>query len=190
MVELRMVSEANFSFGITSRALSDVLMNVYVRPISSTVPSTPSTVTRSPSRSGWVKAMTRPETKFASGRLRGEADDEADDGGGREQAGGDRPHLRDDEQRGEDPERDDRGHQAAAQHAVAGRGPGRKLAARHPPVDELREDDRGHDDPDNDQPALPEPHGRSIRREGGRSLATRKADFGAKSAQTRRSLPR
>ena len=45
IVELRMVSEASFSFGITSRALSCVRMNVYVRPISSTMPSAPSTTT-------------------------------------------------------------------------------------------------------------------------------------------------
>src|SRR5207244_829675 len=56
------------------------------------------------------------------GALRGKADDEADDCRGREQAGGDRPHLRDDEQRGENSEGDDRGHQAAAKHLVAGGG--------------------------------------------------------------------
>src|SRR6185437_7411612 len=64
IVELRIVSEASFSFGITRRAPSSVRMNVYVRPISSTVPGMPSSSTRSPSRIGCVKAISRPATKF------------------------------------------------------------------------------------------------------------------------------
>jgi len=59
-----MVSEASFSFGITSRALSAVRMKVYVSPISSTVPATPPTSTSSPSRIGCVKAIIRPATKL------------------------------------------------------------------------------------------------------------------------------
>ncbi len=39
---LRMVSEASFSFGTTILEWSAVRMNVYVRPISSTTPSSPS----------------------------------------------------------------------------------------------------------------------------------------------------
>ena len=68
IVELRMVSEASFSFGITSRALSSVRMNVYMSPISSTAPPTPATSTQSPSRSGCVMAIMTPATKFPSVR--------------------------------------------------------------------------------------------------------------------------
>ena len=68
IVELRMVSEASFSFGITSRALSSVRMKVYISPISSTTPSTPLTSTQSPSRRGWVIAIISPATKFPSVR--------------------------------------------------------------------------------------------------------------------------
>ena len=68
IVELRMVSEASFSFGITSRALSAVRMKVYMSPISSTAPSTPLTSTQSPSRSGCVIAIMRPATKLPSVR--------------------------------------------------------------------------------------------------------------------------
>src|SRR5262245_50880068 len=64
IVELRIVSEANFSFGMTSRSPSSLRINVYVSAISSTVPMVPSTSTRSPSRMGWVKAISRPATKF------------------------------------------------------------------------------------------------------------------------------
>ena len=42
IVALRMVSEASFSFGITSLVSSSARTNVYVRLISSTTPSTPS----------------------------------------------------------------------------------------------------------------------------------------------------
>ena len=68
IVEFVMVSEANFSFGITSRALSSVRMNVYISPISSTEPSTPPTSTQSPSRSGCVIAIISPATKLPSVR--------------------------------------------------------------------------------------------------------------------------
>jgi hypothetical protein len=68
IVELRMVSEASFSFGITSLALSSVRMNVYISVISSTAPSTPATSTQSPSRSGCVIAIISPATKFPSVR--------------------------------------------------------------------------------------------------------------------------
>jgi hypothetical protein len=68
IVELRMVSEASFSFGITRRALSSVRMNVYMRPISSTTPETPATSIQSPRRSGWVMAIISPATKLPSVR--------------------------------------------------------------------------------------------------------------------------
>ena len=61
-----MVSEASFSFGITSRTSSRVRMNVYVNPISSTTPVVPSTSTWSPIRSGCVKAIISPAMKFPS----------------------------------------------------------------------------------------------------------------------------
>ena len=68
IVEFVMVSEANFSFGTTSRALSSVRMNVYISPISSTAPDTPPTSTQSPSRSGCVIAIISPATKLPSVR--------------------------------------------------------------------------------------------------------------------------
>ena len=64
IVELRIVSEASFSFGITSRAPSSVRMKVYVKPISSTVPAVSSISIRSPRRIGWVNAISSPATKF------------------------------------------------------------------------------------------------------------------------------
>ena len=80
--------------------------------------------------------------------------------------------LRDDEERGEDSDEDDRRHQAAAEDPVARRGGRGELALGHAPVDDLREDDRPDDDHGHEQPAFPDPHGRSIRRAGGRSSAT------------------
>ena len=62
IVRLRMVSEASFSFGITQRVSSSVRMNVYVSPISSTTPSTSSTTTVSPRRSGCENAIRIPAT--------------------------------------------------------------------------------------------------------------------------------
>ena len=63
-----MVSEASFSLGITSLALSSVRMKVYIRVISSTAPSRPPTSTQSPIRSGCVIAIISPATTFPSVR--------------------------------------------------------------------------------------------------------------------------
>ena len=57
---------ASSSLGISTRRLSAVLMRVYVRPTSSTTPSSAPTATRSPSRTGWLMAIMIPATKFAS----------------------------------------------------------------------------------------------------------------------------
>ncbi len=74
--------------------------------------------------------------------LGGEADDEARRSRKRRGARRPPPAPGNGEQGREDPDDDDRRHQAAAQHLVSGDGPGRELAARHAPVDELREHDR------------------------------------------------
>ena len=63
-----MVSEASLSFGITSLVSSSDRTNVYMSPISSTMPMVLSTTMWSPIRNGWVKAIMMPATKFESVR--------------------------------------------------------------------------------------------------------------------------
>ena len=129
IVELRMVSEASFSFGIT---ILDVVIGPEERVrevISSTIPSSPSKLTRSPSRSGCVTAIITPAMKFADRPLRGEADDDRDHGARGEERAGDAPHLRDDQQAREQRDEDDPDHQAAPQHAVARLGRRIEIAA-------------------------------------------------------------
>ena len=120
IVELRMVSEASFSFGITSLALSSVRMNVYISPISSTPPSTPPTSTQSPSRSGCVDGDHQPGDEVSERPLRREADDQAEDRRGRQEAAGDGAHLWDDEERREQPDR----RRSRPRSCGAGRGSG------------------------------------------------------------------
>ena len=110
---------------------------MYVRPISSTTPRTPATSTSSPSRSGWVTAISsrrRSCRSSAGSRSR----HEADHGRRGEHAAGDRAHLRDHEQRREDADEDDRREDRPAQDAVARGRLGARSRARDPPVDELR----------------------------------------------------
>ena len=57
---------ASSSLGISTRLLSGVRRRVYVRPTSSTIPSTSAIATLSPSRTGWLIAIMTPATKFAS----------------------------------------------------------------------------------------------------------------------------
>ena len=89
-----------------------------------------------------MRAIRIPATKFPIVRWLGEADDEPDRGRAREDAAGDRSHLRDLEQRGEDADEDDRADDRPAQHAVARDRLGRQAAAGDPPVDELGRDRR------------------------------------------------
>ena len=159
IVELRMVSEASFSFGITSRALSSVRMKVYMSPISSTAPSTPPTSTQSPSRSGCVNAIISPATKLPSVRCAAKPMIRPEHRRRREQPARDRAHLRDHEQRREQRRRvtipaGDR----PAQDAVARHRLRRAVGAHDPPVDQPRGDQRRDEhDPDHEQ-ALPRLH--------------------------------
>ena len=109
---------------------SSARMNVYVSLISSTTPSTPSTVTRSPSRSGCVNAIRMPATKLPSVRCEAKPTMMPDHGARGEQPAGDRSHLRDHEQRREDGDDDDHRHHGAAQDAVARLGAGRSWTRR------------------------------------------------------------
>ena len=164
IVELRMVSEASFSFGITSRALSSVRMNVYISPISSTAPSTPPTSTQSPSRSGCVNAIISPATKFPSVRceakpmIRPRTADDASSAPATARTCGitssaeSRPTATID--------RRDR----APQDAVARHRSRRAVGPHDPAVDQAHRDGGdGEDDPDHEQ-ALPQLHGIRFRR--------------------------
>ena len=117
-------------------------MNVYVSPISSTVPSTSSTIDRSPSRSGCENAIRIPAIALPIVRCAAKPMIEPDDRGRGEDAAGDRAHLRDDEQRREHADEDDRRHHDAPDDPVARRHLRRQLAPAQRLVDELREDER------------------------------------------------
>ena len=128
-------------------------MNVYVRPISSTTPVVPSTSTRSPIRSGCVNAIRIPATKLASVRCAAKPSTSPRTADEARIAAGDRPDLRDHEQRGEDADqRRSRPRRCAAARgsaspprarARAGPSAGRR-AVRATSVDD--DHDRGDDD--------------------------------------------
>src|SRR5439155_23887075 len=65
-VSLRSTPAARRSLGMTMRAPAPVRRYVYVSRTSSTIPVSPSNVTWSPMRSGWVTASSRPATALAS----------------------------------------------------------------------------------------------------------------------------
>ncbi len=85
--------------------------------------------------------------EVGEGRLGGQAEDERDDGRGGEDAPGDGPYLRDDEQSGHHPDPDDDRDDAPAQNSVASM---KIRALREPagdsPVGKPREHERGNDD--------------------------------------------
>ena len=128
IVELRMVSEASFSFGITSRALSSVRMNVYISPISSTAPVHTRDLDPVAEPQRLRHRDHQPGDEVAERPLRREADDQAEHRRGREQPAGDRAHLWDHEQRREHADGDDPGRDGAAQDAVAGHRLGRAVS--------------------------------------------------------------
>ena len=123
IVELRMVSEASFSFGTTSRALvlradervreADLLDDAVLAVVGDAV-AEPDGLRDRDQEAG---------DEVAERSLRREADDHAEHRGRREQAAGDRAHLRDDEERREEADEEDRHADRAAQHAVARRPP-------------------------------------------------------------------
>ena len=110
-----MVSEASFSFGITSREPSPVRMNVYVSPISSTMPSASPNIDRvaEPQRLG--ERDQDPRDRVPERPLRREADDQPEHRRRGEDAAGDGAHLRDDEQRRENADEHDRRRHRAPQ---------------------------------------------------------------------------
>ena len=92
-----------------------------------------------------MNAIRTPATRLPIVRWLAKPITSADHRRRREDAAGDRAHLRDHEQRREDADEDDRREDRAPEDAVAGRDLGRERAPRDPPVDELRDSRRDGD---------------------------------------------
>ena len=98
---------ASSSLGISTRLLSGVRRRVYVRPTSSTIPSTSAIATLSPSRTGWLIAIMTPATKFASVERAANPTTRPSTRGRREHRLGRRLGLVEREQGGDDADEDD-----------------------------------------------------------------------------------
>ena len=136
-------------------------------------------------RSGWVKAITRPATKLASGRCaarpttRPITAEEASSPPATARTCGTTSSAE------RTPIEDDHGHQAAPKNAVAGHGLRWQVLARDAEVDELGDDRRGGDDGNNDAldaPRSPWPLYSTACR---RFLSAPRAVIGAEKAQSR-----
>ena len=127
-----MVSEASFSFGITSRALSSVRMKVYMRRdlLDCALDAADLDPVADPQ---WLGHRDhQPGDEVSERSLGGEADDQAQHRRGREQTARHSAYLGDHEQRREQPDRHDPGRDRPAQDAVARHRLRRLVGARDP----------------------------------------------------------
>ena len=156
IVELRIVSEASFSFGTTSRSSSDGTQPGVGEP----------DLLDDPSRALDLDLVAEPQRlrerdqdpgdRVADRALAREPDHEREHCRRGEHAAGDRAHLRDHEQRREDADEDDRHEQRAADHAVAGDRPPAAGRAGRSAGRRTSRSARRHDHGRGDQGVLPE----------------------------------
>ena len=123
-------------------------------PISSTTPRSPAISISSPSRIGWVNAISRPAMKFPIVRWAAKPSTRPSTAEEARIACRDRADLRDHEQRREDADEDDREEDRLAQDPVAGDRPGRQRLLGELAVDDLCDDDGGDDRGDGDHRAV------------------------------------